>query len=50
MTSKRKLGLLGALLAAGLAGAGSIWAQMPGPRAQGQEGLGPVRGFERLHR
>lgn len=45
----RRIGLMGALLAAGLVGAGTIWAQMPGGRGEGAEGLGPMRGFERLH-
>jgi hypothetical protein len=46
----RKMGLTGAVLAAGLAGAGSIWAQAPGVHPRGVEGIGPMRGFERLHR
>lgn len=50
MTSNRKIGLLGALLAAGLVGAGSIWAQAPGPRGEAPEGAGPMRGFERMHK
>jgi len=50
MTGRRKIGLMGALLAAGLAGAGSTWAQMPGPRGEEREGLRPMRGFERLHK
>lgn len=41
--------LMAGLLAAGLVGAGSSWAQM-GPRGQGQEGQGPMRGFEKLHK
>ncbi len=36
------------LLAAGLLGAGSVWAQAPGER--GPEGMGPMRGLERLHK
>ena len=36
------------LLAAGLLGAGSVWAQAPG--GKGPEGMGPMRGFERLHK
>ena len=35
------------LLAAGLLVAGSVWAQAPGER--GPEGMGPMRGLERLH-
>ncbi|TMH39423.1 MAG: hypothetical protein E6H59_10565 [Betaproteobacteria bacterium] len=35
-----------ALFAAGLLGAASSWAQMPG----GAEGMGPMHGFERLHK
>ena len=50
MTGKRKMALAGALFAAGLVGAGSIGAQMPSPRGEGREGLGPIRGFERLHK
>ncbi len=38
--------LTAALFAAGLLGAASSWAQMPG----GTEGRGPARGFERLHK
>jgi len=39
----------GLVAAAVLLGA-SAWAQNPGgPRAQGPEGMGPMRGFERLH-
>ncbi len=41
--------LLAGLLAVGLVGVGSSWAQM-GPRGQGQEGQGPMRGFEKLHK
>ncbi len=37
-----------ALLAAGLLGAGSVWAQAPGVR--GPEGMGPMHGLERLHK
>jgi hypothetical protein len=40
--------LTAALFAAGLLGAASSWAQMPG--GKGPEGTGPVRGFERLHK
>ena len=36
------------LLAAGLLVAGSVWAQAPGER--GPEGMGPMRGLERLHK
>ena len=36
------------LLAAGLLVAGAVWAQAPGER--GPEGMGPMRGFERLHK
>ena len=36
------------LLAAGLLVAGSVWAQAPG--GKGPEGMGPMRGLERLHR
>ena len=50
MSGNRKIGLMGALLAAGLVGAASVWAQMPGPRGEAPGSLGPVRGFERLHR
>jgi hypothetical protein len=38
--------LIAALFAAGLLGAASSWAQAPG----GAEGMGPMRGFERLHK
>src|SRR5882762_10007298 len=38
--------LTAALFAAGLHGAASSWAQAPG----GPEGMGPMRGFERLHK
>ena len=39
------------LLAAATLVAGSGWAQMPGgPRGEGPEGMGPMRGYERLHR
>jgi len=38
--------LTAALFAAGLLGAASSWAQMPG----GAEGMGPMHGFERLHK
>ena len=38
------------LLAAAALLAGSAWAQVPGgPRGEGPEGMGPIRGFERLH-
>jgi hypothetical protein len=40
--------LTAALFAAGLLGAASSWAQMPG--GKGPEGMGPMRGFERLHK
>ncbi len=40
--------LIAALFAAGLLVAGSVWAQAPG--AAGPEGMGPMRGHERLHR
>jgi len=50
MAGNRKIGLLGALLAAGLAGAGSTWAQTPDPRSSDAESVGPMRGFERLHK
>jgi hypothetical protein len=40
-----------AVLAAGVLGAGSSWAQMPGgAQGEGPEGMGPMRGFERLHK
>jgi heavy-metal resistance protein len=39
------------LLAAAALLAGSVWAQMPGgPRGEAVDGVGPMRGFERLHR
>ena len=38
--------LTAALFAVGLLGAASSWAQAPG----GAEGMGPMRGFERLHK
>jgi len=38
--------LTAALFAAGLLGAASSWAQAP----SGAEGMGPMRGFERLHK
>jgi len=38
--------LTAALFAAGLLGAASSWAQAPA----GAEGMGPMRGFERLHK
>jgi len=37
-----------ALLAAGLLAAGPAWAQAPG--GAGPEGMGPMRGFQRLHK
>jgi len=40
--------LTAALFAAGLLGAASSWAQAPG--GQDPEGMGPMRGFERLHK
>ena len=40
--------LIAALFAAGLLGAVSSWAQAPG--GKGPEGMGPMRGFERLHK
>jgi hypothetical protein len=49
MFGSRKEKLVLAALAAGVLGAGSIWAQS-GPRGEGPEGFGPMRGFERLHR
>lgn len=49
MFGSRKERLILAALAAGMLGAGSIWAQS-GPRGEGPEGFGPMRGFERLHR
>ena len=36
------------VLAAGLLVAGAVWAQAPGGR--GPEGMGPMRGLERLHK
>ncbi len=39
--------LSAALLAAGLLAAGPVWAQAPG--GADPEGMGPMRGFERLH-
>jgi hypothetical protein len=42
---------MAAFLATLLVGAGSAWAQRPeGARDEGPEGMGPMRGFERLHR
>src|SRR5713101_8895446 len=38
--------LSAALFAAGVLGAASSWAQVPA----GAEGMGPMRGFERLHK
>ena len=49
MFGGRKEKLVVAALAAGVLGAGSIWAHS-GPRGQDPEGLGPMRGFERLHK
>ena len=49
MLKSGKRTLMAGLLAAGLAGVGSSWAQM-GPRGQGPEGQGPMRGFEKLHK
>jgi len=46
-SGKRKL-MVG-LLAAGLVGVGSSWAQM-GPHGRGPEGQGPMRGFEKLQK
>ncbi len=46
---KEKL-VAAAALAAGLLGAGFAWAQMPGPGGEGPEGMGPMRGFGRLHK
>jgi len=44
-------GKLIAGLLAGLVGAGSSWAQMPGgAHGQAPEGMDPMRGFERLHK
>ena len=40
--------LTAALFAAGLLGAASSWAQAPG--GAGPEGMGPMRGLERLHK
>jgi hypothetical protein len=40
--------LTAALFAAGLLGATASWAQMPG--GKGPEGMGPMQGFERLHK
>jgi len=40
--------LIAALFAAGLLGATASWAQAPG--GKGPEGMGPMRGFERLHK
>ena len=49
MFASRKRTLMAGLLAAGLVGVGSSWAQM-GPRGHGPEGQGPMRGFEKLHK
>jgi hypothetical protein len=40
--------LTAVLFAAGLLAAGSVWAQAPG--GAGPEGLGPMRGLDRLHK
>ena len=40
--------LTAALFAAGLLGAAPVWAQAPG--GKGPEGMGPMRGLERLHK
>ncbi len=48
--SRREKLVVAAALAVGLLGAGFAWAQMPGPRGEGAEGAGPMRGFERLHK
>jgi len=40
--------LAAALFAAGLLGATASWAQVPG--GKGPESMGPMRGFERLHK
>jgi hypothetical protein len=51
MFRRRGKQLMVMLLAAGLVGAESSWAQMPGgAQAEGPEGMGPMRGFERLHK
>jgi hypothetical protein len=49
MIESGKRTLMAGLLAAGLVGVGSSWAQM-GPSGQGPEGQGPMRGFEKLHK
>ena len=49
MPANGKRALMAGLLAAGLVGVGSSWAQM-GPRGHGPEDQGPMRGFEKLHR
>lgn len=49
MLKNGKRTLIAGLLAAGLVGAGTSWAQAGAP-GEGPEGIGPVRGFERLHR
>jgi Spy/CpxP family protein refolding chaperone len=47
----RERKLMAAFVAALLAGAGPAWAQMPGgAHGEGPEGMGPMRGFERLHK
>lgn len=46
-------GMKAGLLAAAALVAASSWAQMPGgprPEGMGAEGMGPMRGFERLHK
>src|SRR6266852_7892631 len=51
MSGSRSVKLMLAVLAAGVLGAGSSWAQMPGgAQGEGPEGMGPMRGFERLHK
>jgi len=49
MFASRKRTLMAGLLAAGLVGVGSSWAQM-GPQGHGPEAKGPMRGFEKLHK
>jgi len=51
MYGSRRGKLIAALCVAGLVGAGSSWAQMPGgAHGEGPEGMDPMRGFERLHK
>ncbi len=51
MYGSRRGKLIAALFVAGLAGAGWSWAQTPGgAHDEGLEGMGPMRGFERLHK